>query len=181
MAEEVKEEQQEETPSKSSGAMVKAGIAVGVIVAAVVGGLLFYRLVLGPMLGSSGEEEGEGEQISIPLNPVMVVFEDTFVNVMRDGDMPAATFLFGVTLECINQETADIIGVHHARFVDMLNKLHDSRTRGELDDVVVLKESIQRQALQKCNDLLRRIEGNPDTDNLVTAVFHQTFAVQDSV
>ena len=42
-----------------------------------------------------------------------------------------------------------------------------------------MKESIQRQAVQKSNDLLRRLQEKPRDDIKITAVLHQKFAVQD--
>lgn len=183
MADEVNEEQepQEKPSKKGSGAIVKYGILALVVAVAGVAGFATFRLVLAPMLGAPEEEEIEEARDLIPLNPAMIILQDSFVNVVREGDLPASTLLFGVTLECNNQATADLISAYLPRFVDRINKLHDSRTRTELDDVLILKESIQRQALQKCNDILKRLQSTPDPEIRVTAVFHHTFAVQDSL
>lgn len=180
MSEEANEEQQQ--PEKGNrGNLITIVIALIVVIVAVVGGLLTYRLVIAPMLAPPEEATEQEKYEEIPLNPVMVAFEDSFVNVMREQDLPASTLLFGVTLECTNQETADLIELHRVRFKDMISKLHDSRTRAELDDVLLLKESIQKQAKQKCNDLLKRLMGDANPEMRITAVFHSTFAVQDQI
>jgi hypothetical protein len=93
--------------------------------------------------------------------------------------MPASILVYGVSVECNNAETATLVQTHLARFVDIINKLHDSRTRSELDNTLLMKESIQRQAVQKSNDLLRRLQEKPRDDIKITAVLHQKFAVQD--
>lgn len=179
MAEEVNEEEPEK---KSSGALGKIILVLGVVLVAAIGGLGTYLLVLKPMLEEAAEvlvsEQASGED-PIPIAPVMIEFPQTPVNVIREGQAPAATLLFGVTLECENEATAVLVRMHQARFVDMINKLHDSRTRSELDDVLVMKESIQRQALQKSNDILMRLQDKPDDIIRVTSVLHHTFVVQD--
>lgn len=179
MAEEVNEERPENEPS---GAMGKIILVLGVVLVAAIGGLSTYLFVLKPMLEEAAEVAAS-EQVSdedpIPLFPVEVEFPQAFVNVIRDGQAPAATLVFGVTLECENRDTANLVGVHRARFVDIINKLHDSRTRSELDDVLLIKESIQRQAKQKLNHLLRRLQAEPADNIRITSVLHHTFAVQD--
>lgn len=179
MAEEVNEERPEK---ESSGAIGKIVLVLGVVLVAAIGGLATYLFVLKPMLEEAAEVAAS-EQVSnedpIPLMPVEIEFPQTPVNVIRDGQAPAAMLLFGVTLECENEATAELVRRHQARFVDMVNKLHDSRTRAELDDVLLIKESIQRQARQKGNDILRRLQEDPDDNIRITDVFHHTFVVND--
>ena len=175
MADEVNEPKPDETSGGGPGKII---LVVGVVLMAAVAGLGTYLFVLKPMLTDTEEvARNEGEN-PIPVAPVMVEFPQTPVNVIRDGEAPAATLLFGVTLECENAETAILVNAHRARFVDMINKLHDSRTRSELDDVLIIKESIQRQILQKANGILERMPETP-TDFRITSVFHHTFVVQD--
>ena len=179
MAEEVNEEPPEE---KSSGALGKIVLVLGVVLVASIGGLTTYLFVLKPMLEEAAEvaaSEHASDEDPIPLAPVAIEFPQTPVNVIRDGQAPAATLLFGVTLECENEATAELVRRHQARFVDMINKLHDSRPRDELDDVLLIKESIQRQALQKSNDILMRLQEKPADVIRVISVFHHTFVVQD--
>ena len=179
MAEEAKEEGPE---PKSGGALGKIILVLGVVLVAAIGGLATYLFILKPMLEEAAEvvasERGPDED-PIPIAPVMIEFPQTPVNVIRDGQSPAATLLFGVTLECENEATAALVRLHQARFVDMINKLHDSRTRSELDDVLLIKESIQRQALQKSNGILMRLQEKPADILRITSVLHHTFVVQD--
>lgn len=174
MAEEVKEDQ--ESPKRDLSGIIKiAGAGVFVLLAGI-GGMLTYRLVLAPMLTTSEDTE-DGTPIEIiPLYPVHVVFEETFASVRREGDLPASTLVYGITLECWDQDTADLINLFKPRFTDMLNGLHESKTRSELDDASRLKDSIKKQGLQKCNDLLRQLGGD---DLRVTAVLYTNFAVAD--
>ena len=179
MAEEVNEEQPDE---KSSGALGKIVLVLGVVLIAAIGGLATYLFVLKPMLDEAAEvaaSERASDEPRIPIAPVAIEFPQTPVNVIRDGQAPAAILLFGVTLECENEATAELVRRHQARFIDMINKLHDSRTREELDDVLLVKESIQRQALQKSNDILMRLQEKPAETIRVISVFHYTFVVQD--
>lgn len=180
MAEEAKEEEPE---AKSGGVLGKIILVLGVVLVAAIGGLSTYLFVLKPMLEKAAAELVASEQESdgdpIPLMPVEIEFPQTAVNVMREGQAPAATLLFGVTLECENAATAELVNRHQARFVDMINKLHDSRTRSELDDVLLIKESIQRQALQKANEILMRLQDTSADTVRITSVLHHTFVVQD--
>ncbi len=165
----------------SGGGLGKFLLPVGLVLVAAIGGLATYLFVLAPMLAqdeSSVEAKATTDEL-MPSAPAMITLPDGFVNVMRDGEMPASILVYGVSLECNNQATADIVNAHLARFIDIINKLHDSRTRSELDDTLLMKESIQRQATQKANDLLRRLQQEPDDTIRITAVLHHKFAVQD--
>lgn len=163
--------------------MGKLIVLAVVLLVAAGGGVATYWFVLAPMLSEDGGEVVEAAEREIPLHPVYVAFEDRFVNViMDDPDVPASTLVYGVTFECNNQLTADLINAHLPRFVDMINKLHSSLTRDELDDTLLITESIQRQALQKANDILRKIQGEAGSPEIrVTAVSHQMFAVEDKL
>lgn len=181
MAEEV-EAPQEAPPASSGGGVGKILAVAGILLVAAIAGLTTYLFVIAPRLEDSEKVAEEEEQVEyIPATPFTIEFPQTAVNVIRDGEAPASTLLFGVTLECENQATQSLIEQHRARFLDTINKLHDSRTRSELDDVLLIKESIQRQALQKSNDILQRVQADPDETIRITAVFHHTFVVQDSL
>ncbi len=175
MADEVQRQDQ----GGSGGVWARLLLVIGVLLLAAIAGLSTYLFVLSPMLKEPESVEQADAEDSIPANPVTVEFPASPVNVIREGEMPASTLLFGVTLECNNPETAALVQAHRARFLDIINKLHDSRTRSELDDTLLIKESIQRQALQKCNDLLRRLQEQPSEEIRITAVLHHTFVVQD--
>lgn len=177
MADEENQEQTEEKPS--GGGLGKIVLVLVVAFVAAIGGLATYLFVLKPMLEKSAVVAEAVEEDLIPLAAVEIEFPASPVNVIRDGQEPAATLLFGVTLECANAETLALVTAHQARFVDMINKLHASRTRAELDDVLLMTESIQRQLMQKLNDLLKRLQEEPADEIRITAVLHHTFVVQD--
>lgn len=176
------EQQQEEVKEESSGGGIGGIIAIiGVLLVAAIAGVSVYLFVLAPRLDSGDDAVAgeDGDSGYIPAAPAMIEFPTTFVNVLREGEMPSSTLMFGVTLECENLETVALVEIHHARFVDTISKRHDSRTRSELDDVLQIKTSIQRQLLQELNDILERVQEEPDEAIAITAVFHHTFAVQD--
>ena len=171
----------EEPAPEQSGGIGKLLLPIGLVLVAAIAGLATYLFVLSPMLANAGldaESKAAPEDL-VPLSPVVIEFPDSFVNVIRDGEMPASILMFGVSLECNNEQTAALVNAHRARFVDIINKLHDSRTRSELDDTLLIKESIQRQAQQKANDLLRRLQEGPRDDVKITAVLHHKFVVND--
>lgn len=172
-------EVQSQGEQASGGGFGRILLVVAVVLVAAIAGLSTYLFVLAPMLKKPDAVVQAEVVEAMPANPVFIEFPQTPVNVIREGEMPASTLLFGVTLECNNPETAALVQAHRARFVDIINKLHDSRTRSELDDTLLIKESIERQALQKCNDLLRRLQDTPNDDIKITAVLHHTFVVQD--
>jgi flagellar basal body-associated protein FliL len=177
------EKKKEAEPPKSGGGLGRLLLLVGVILVAAIGGLATYLFVLAPMLKdpnthAEARAHEEGDQ-AIPHDAVPVDLASVVVNVVRDGNSPAAILQFGVTLECNNEETAKLVEAHKARFIDIINKLHDSRTRSELDDTLLIKESIQRQALQKTNELLKKLQEKSKDEIKITAVLHHTFVVQD--
>jgi flagellar basal body-associated protein FliL len=167
---------------KNEEAAAKGNPIIRLVLAAGAGGFATWLFVLAPMLASPDDEEGvaEAAEPSIPLNPVMFAFEDAFVNVIMDAELPASTLVYGVTFECANQQTVALITTHKARFVDMLLKLHSGLHRKDLDAPTLIQESIQRQAIQKANDILRRLGADP-AQIRVTAVFHHSFLVDDKL
>lgn len=168
----------EEVEQKKGGGYGKYA-AVGILVLiAGIGGYLTYSFFMAPLLATD-EEVAKVEEAPIPKMPFKVEFPQLPVNVIRDGEMPASMLLFGVTFECANEPTADLIAAYQPRFTDMIIKLHSSKTRAELDDSLAAMESIQRQALQKANAILQRVQEEPDETIEVTAVLHSVFTVQD--
>lgn len=173
------EEEKEQSEETGGGGLGKIVLIAGVVLVAGIAGLSTYLFLLRPMLTSLPEDGQAQSEELMPVGAFEIEFPQTPVNVMREGDAPAATLLYGVTLECTTQETVDLIAAHKGRFVDMFHKLHASRTRDDLDDVLLITDSIQKQLLQKCNDLLKRLQVEPDESIRITSVLHHTFVVQD--
>lgn len=173
-------------PEKGGGGMGRLLMMAGVVLVAAIGGLATYLFVLAPVLKdpaaeAHGEEHAEahGEDEHVPHHAESIELPTVVVNVMREGDGPAPLLQFGMSIECSDHATAQLVEQYKPRFVDIINKLHDSRTRKELDDTLLIKESIQRQALQKTNELLKKLQAKPKDEVRITAVLHHTFVVQD--
>jgi len=184
MAEETNEEGQEQEPKKG-GMLGKLIPLMAVLVFLGIGAAL-YLFVIAPRLvddttDAAAAEEMDNPDGDLPAQPAMVVTLDSnFVNLMRDGDSPAPMLVYGVKLECNDQATMDLVVANQHRFEDMIMKLHDSHTRDELDDILAFKESVQKQALQKANDILKRLQGDNPAENVkITKVLHYQLAVQD--
>ncbi len=184
MAEETNEETENQA-SKKGGLMGKLIPLAAVLLFLIVGAAV-YMFVISPRLAADPSDEAAAQDMEstnsdLPLQPAMVVTLDSnFVNLMRDGDSPAPMLIYGVKLECNDQATLDLVVANQHRFEDMIMKLHDSRTRDELDDILAFKESVQKQALQKANDILKRLQGDNPAENVkITKVLHYQLAVQD--
>jgi flagellar basal body-associated protein FliL len=184
MAEETNEEGQEQEPKKG-GILGKLIPLMAVLVFLGVGAAV-YLFVIAPRLTDDTTDDAAAEEMEnpdgdLPMQPAMVVTLDSnFVNLMRDGDSAAPMLIYGVKLECNDQATMDLVVANQHRFEDMIMKLHDSHTRDELDDILAFKESVQKQALQKANDILKRLQGDNPAENVkITKVLHYQLAVQD--
>lgn len=181
------DEQKAPEAAEAGGGMKKmlrgVGLIVGVVVVAAVGGLAAFFFVLKPMLQADASAEETLPDDLIPLGAVEVSFDVNFVNlIMPDEDMPTSTLLYSITLSCADQATADIINAHKARFSDTIVKLHDGHLRADvMTDPRVLKESIQKQVVQECNRLLKRLAPGPGAPMEVLAALHTQFAVSDSI
>lgn len=175
------EEKAEAAESKgSSGLILKIAIIAAIIIVPATAAVVTYRLVLAPILAENAPTP-EPEESKIPPTAQTSTFDQSFVTViMPDPNVPASLLLFSVSFECANLETAALVEGHKARFNDMVTQLHSFRTREELNDPLV-KESIQRQARQKANAILARLQDRPDPNIRITAVFHDRFAVQDQL
>jgi flagellar basal body-associated protein FliL len=168
-----------EQTQQSSAWIWKAIIIVVVVLVPAVAGFVTFKMVVEPMTVVETPVEPEEPEDKIPLTAQTVSFEETFATViMPDPNIPASLLLFRVSLECANPETAVLVTAHQARFSNMLTQLHSFRTREELNDPLV-KESIQKQALQKANDILRRLQETFNPNIRITGVFHDRFAIQD--
>ena len=175
-------EPSEQSKAKGGGGIFKIAMAAVIILGAAGGGFATYKFVLGPMLAPPEAEEETEPKAYIPANPVSLDFVDNFVNViMEDKNVPASTLVFAVTFECNNQETADFVSMHMARFTNLVNNLHQSKSRGELDELSEFQDSVQRQAMQEANALLERLQSEPNEDIRITGVFHRVLMVEDKL
>jgi flagellar basal body-associated protein FliL len=181
-----------EEPKKAKPSSVGMIIALVLVLLLGVGGALAaYKLLVAPRLpktngstNANGKATTEDKTATPPEEGVgkdseTIPFDDMFVNViMPQPDMKASTFIFKVSLECSDKIAAELVKKHKARFSDMLLKLHSFHTREELNDPL-LRENIQKQALQQSNEILTKLQEKPDPKARVTAVLHERFAVQD--
>ncbi|MBN2309315.1 MAG: flagellar basal body-associated FliL family protein [Candidatus Hydrogenedentes bacterium] len=178
MAEE-QEGQQQPAGGGMPGIVRKVGVIVAIVLVAVIAALLVFNFVLKPMLADKPDEPEAPPEDKIPLTAVTVEFEKTYASVvMSDPNLPSSTLLYQVSLECANEVTRALVERNMARFKDMLGDLHRNRTREELDDPLVL-DGIKAQALQKANEILRRLQDPVDPTVRVTAVLYLEFYIQD--
>lgn len=171
-------------PRKSSFLSILIWVGVVGLVAAIAA-VLLYTFVLKPMLSEVNEPQLAAEELGDKLNPdtITVDFEESVASVKmpEDSQLPAALLSFAVSLECNNQLTADLVQRHKARFIDMISRQHEFRTRAELDDPRV-KAAIQKTILMEANTILKQLQPGPiDPSIQITDVFHRRFLVTDQL
>ncbi len=176
------EQQAEAAPAPKSGGLMKFILPAIIIVVAVIGALLLFQLVVKPRLASNdnGSEEAPPPP-AIPLEGVTVDFAEFTTNAKLDPDEdgPAALFMYHVALECSNQAVADLVGANQPRFRDIIGRVHEFRTRDELNDPL-LKKSIKKQVLQEANQALTELlRENAGPENRITAVFYDKWFIYD--
>ena len=188
-------EEQEQAPEAQGGAgkalFWKVGVVVGTVLIMMTAALLVFTLVVNPRLQGGPEDPipgpDEPNQSKIPATAVMVDFDEAIVAaVMSDPNLPTSMLLYQISLECSNQTTAGIVARGKAHFIDMLGELHRGRTREELEDGGV-RDGIRSLALQKSNELLRRLQTQEEDEaeakagvrNRVTAVLYIQFTLTD--
>lgn len=175
-------ETQEQPSAKGGGGIFKLAMMALIVLVAAGGGFATYQFVLAPMLAPPATEEETEPREYVPLNPVAMDFQDNYVNViMEEPGIPASTLVFAVTFECNNQETYDFIDMYMARFTNLVNNLHESTRRSELDDLREFEKGVQRDAMRQANALLQRVQAEPKDDILVTGVFHRVLMVEDKL
>ncbi len=175
------EKEASEDKVKKSGKMGLIILLV-LLLLAVGGGLAVYKFVIAPKLADDNGEMNPPPPVNlIPPAPVNYPFDMSTVNLMREGDAAAGILMYQISFECLNLETSEIIELYKPRFVNMLNQLHASRTRDEVDDILLFQTSVQRQALQKANDMLEQMK-LPDSEMelKVTGVFHERCMATDA-
>jgi hypothetical protein len=166
----------EEQAAPRGGSILRMLIFAGIIILiAAIAALLVFRFVLQPMLNPPEEIEVPADQL--PATMVTVNFSQDQVSVIPDDpDMPTPILIYEVAMACNIPEALTIIDANKAWFSSMLSDLHQYKTKEELNDPLV-KESIQRQAQQKANDLLKRLA--PALDVRVIKVMHTRYFVYD--
>lgn len=170
------EEKPEQVQAKSG--LGKTLVAVGVIVVvAGVAGLGTFKLVLAPMFA---EPANDGEPVTdkIPVTAVMVDFSGLRASVLTDDSETPALLQYSITLVCANPQTALLVEGRTQLFVAMLVKLHDARTKEDLNDPVA-RESVLRQAKNEANALLKRIQEQVDPMVEVIEVMYTEYTVID--
>ncbi len=187
MAEEAKTQP---APTSEGKTLKKFIPIVAIIVAAAAAGLATFHFVVGPMLveptpSTEPETEETVEEETIPLTAQTVTFDKNVATVIMPAgsDVPASILMFQVSFECANEQTKALVEAHKARFVHMINELHEFRTREELNDRLV-KQSIEEVAKQKANDILKQLQQSapkPEEPLRITAVFHDQFVIQDQM
>ncbi len=174
----------DEQPKSPRGGFKKKLLALVVALAMpAVAAAGVYYFVVHPILTQEEARAGDEAEDRISESAVTLSMDESFATVnMSNTDIPASLLLFKVSLECANQETADLVRRHEARFVDMINGLHSFRKRETLNDARI-KEEIQQEAIRRANAILERLPrtANPNVDYRITDVFHQRFAIQDQI
>ncbi len=182
MAEENEKNEEEEGGKKKGGKLGLIIMLVAILLAAG-GGFAVYKMVIAPKFADE-EMPAEPEEPTnpIPLNPINYEFAMSTVNLMRDSDGESGILLYQVSFECNDDLTQTTVDNYKPRFVNMINKLHASRTRDEVDDILQFQLSVQRQMKQRANDMLKELtpqdyEGPP---MMVTGVYHISCMATDA-
>lgn len=179
------DERSPKPPAEAQSSMMRTLILVAsVILVAAIGALLVLKFVLMPMLAEDNvDPSAPAPQSTISPTAVTVEFPESIVSVKMppDSNVPASLLSFTVSLECHNPETAALVQAHNARFVDMINRQHEYKTRGELDDPRI-KDSIQKAILLEANTILKQVQPPRTRAEIrVDAVFHTRFFVHDQL
>ena len=176
---EITEDEQQEEDSGGKGGLIRLlAVLVGVVLIGATASLVVWKLVLQPRLIDPSEVVVETEP-TIPADPFMVAFDPAFCSVvMPSEDFLASTLLYAIELECSDQIAMDLITKHKARFIDMIRKLHQGRTREELNDPMT-DDNIQKQIVQESNAILSAILMDNESESRVTNAFHTQWYVKD--
>ena len=152
-----------------------------VLFAACLALFLYNFFVKERLLGPSDATAQEDDALSTPTDTVTVDFEDFTTNAKLNSDEGGAAplFIYSVTLECSNQKVADIVLANKPRFRDIIGRVHEFRTRDELNDPL-FKKSITAQVLQETNQALNDLlRGEAGPQNRITAVFYHDWFIYD--
>ncbi len=188
-----KEKQSEETASPEKAAKSRTLVVLlgAVVVSLVAGAALTWFVLVPKMGGAHGEESAATEHADeaapgdkIPEGAAMVSFDESFANViMPDPNIPSSKLMYKVAFLCSSAEVAELITKNKPLFENILATLHGYHTRAELDDPLV-KQSIQKEALQQSNALLEQLVTEKEKKKAkeplkILRVVHSNWAVHD--
>jgi flagellar basal body-associated protein FliL len=175
---EVEEEQQEEESGGKGGLIRLLAVLMGVVLMGATASLVVWKMVLQPRLVDAGPVVADTGPKILP-DPFMVPFDSAIATViMPSDDYLASILMYSIELECSDQVAMDLVTKHKARFIDMIRKLHASRTREVLKDPMTA-ENIQKQIVQESNAILMAILVENEADSRVTNAFHTQWFVKD--
>lgn len=168
-----------EAPNKG-GLMKKLILLGGIIVAAALAGLGVFFFVIAPMFAEPAEQDAANQPAMdiIPPNAVLVDFKQQRASVKPVKTGKGALLQYSVSLVCSDGATAALVEERRPFFSSMLVSLHDSRTKDELMDPTT-KSDILRQAKEKANGLLQRIQEQPDPALTIIDVIYTEFTIID--
>ncbi|HIJ66288.1 MAG TPA: hypothetical protein HPP77_10100 [Candidatus Hydrogenedentes bacterium] len=171
----------EENPGGQGGRTAKLlrrlGVIAAIVMVAAIAALLIYGRVIAPMFAEDADQSSANERI--PSTAVSLEFEQSTTHmIMPEPDMPASYLAFKVTLVCANPRTAALIEKQRPLFRSTINNCHSFLHRDDCDDRA-LQESVQKQILQKANELLRELQERPDPEIRVIRVVHEDWMVSD--
>lgn len=171
------DEPTEGTPKKSSFIMT-ALLLVGALLVPAIVALVIAKMWVLPRL--TGEEVVEAAPVvddDFPATMTLVEFPKINVSVASDDpDMVPPLLSVQVTLSCVDDITAAKVEEKKAYFAAEILRLHQGRTRAELNDPLV-QSSILEQIKQQSNILLKRMA--PDMDLKVLRAMHTDFMIVD--
>ena len=114
-----------------------------------------------------------------PETMAEVTFDEQQVTVQTDDPEVVPPLLIEqVTLICQDEATSAMVMLRKSLFAAKILKLHQGRTRAELNDPLV-QNSIREQIKQQANILLGRLNSNPEVELKVLEALHLKFMVVD--
>ena len=173
------EEGQQEEKSGGKGGLIRLlAVLISVVLIGATTSLVVWKVVLQPRLADA-ESVVETAAPTILADPFMVAFDPTLATViMPSDDFLASTLMYAIELECSGQIAMDLVTKHKARFIDMIRKLHQGRTREELNNPMT-DDNIQKQMVQESNAILSAILVENEADSRVTSAFHTQWYIKD--
>jgi hypothetical protein len=176
MAEEQVEEKAE---GEESSPLIKNVIMLGlaVVVPALIAVVLF-KWVIQPKFGTP-EDVDMPPAVTDPFPEGMVDIEFTNLQITvrtEDPEMVAPMLIAEVALWCRDGATQIAVDGKKNLFQSMILKLHQGRTRSELNDPLI-QNSILEQIKQQANILLRRLDAEMEYEVLSAA--HLKYTIVD--